>query len=67
MRIPDECPECGGEVYWFRLNGCDGFQCKNCEFMDVEEFEQFSSPEHEIMLHKALEEKTGLKGGWHKI
>ena len=65
MRIPDCCPECGGEIYSFTLNGCDGFECKVCEFMDVEDFEHFRSPEKEIEIQKALEEKTGLKG-WHK-
>ena len=64
MRIPDKCPECGGEIYSFILNGCDGFKCKECEFMDVEEFEEFRSPEAEIRIQKALEEKTGLKG-WY--
>lgn len=65
MRIPENCPECGGEIYTFTLNGQDGFECKVCEFMDVEEFEVFSSPEMEVELTKALEKETGIKG-WHK-
>lgn len=65
MRIPTECPECGGEIYQFTLNGCEGFECKVCEFNDIEDFEHMSSPEYEISLTKALEEKTGMQG-WHK-
>lgn len=30
-----KCPECGGETYWFILNGDEGFKCKECEFIDV--------------------------------
>jgi len=65
LRIPEECPECGGEVYSFTLNGCEGYECKVCEFNDAEDFEQFRSPEKEIEITKALEEITG-KTGWHK-
>ena len=59
MRIPDCCPECGGEIYTFTLNGQDGFECKVCEFMDVEEFEMFASPEMEIKLTKAIQKIHG--------
>lgn len=66
MRIPSECPECGGEIYTFILNGCDGFECKICDFMDVEDFEHMSSPEYEISITKALQEVVGKDGEWHK-
>ncbi len=65
MKIPDCCPECGGEIYWLNINGNEGFRCKECEFMDIDDFPNMSSPEYEISLTKTLEEKTGLIG-WHK-
>jgi len=66
LRIPQRCPECDGEIYEFTLNGQQGFKCKRCDFMDVEEFEEFSSPEMEVKLTKELERLTG-KVGWYKI
>lgn len=57
MRIPDKCPECGGEIYSFILNGCNGFKCKDCEFTNVEEFEQFRSPKNKQVVQRILSGK----------